>query len=181
MEDNKYLEISWLNGYDLEKLNVLYEKYDNIKEQSEEEFRDYFEHSKEEYENYEILKEHKHLIKELCVSNFGNIKYNGSIIPSTWVKNGPNKGISNGDYDYYKEILFPNIPIKRYIFKTYRLIAEAWHENPNPSIYSTVHHIGNDFFDNKSNLLFTTSKQHFSIYHCWSDKRKKEYEKLKFI
>ncbi len=171
-------ELPWLDGYDLEKLNRLYKQYEPIKETSDEKYRSYFEFAKRGYENFEIFLKHKNLIDEFLVSNFGNIRYNGLIIPSNLVMKGPNKGISNGDYDYYNEILFPNLPIRRYIFKTYRLVAEVWCNNPDPIHYTIVHHIGNDSFDNKSNLLFTTSSQHFSINH-FSDKKKNELEKIK--
>jgi hypothetical protein len=85
------------------------------------------------------------------------------------VSNGPNKGVDGGKYDHYREILFPDLPIKRYIFKTYRLVAEVWCNNPDPKIYTIVHHIGNDSYDNKNNLLFVTQKQH-SLIHFGSSK-----------
>jgi hypothetical protein len=154
----------WLDGYDLGKLKELYKIYKPLNEITEEQYRSYFEYSKKIYYNFQLLEKYKNLINELLVSNYGNIKFNGTIIQSTLVLNGPNKGIDGGKYDHYREILFHELPIKRYIFKTYRLVAEVWCNNPDPKKYTTVHHIGNDNFDNKNNLLFVTNKQHFLIH-----------------
>jgi hypothetical protein len=154
----------WLDGYDLEYLVGLYKINEPIKEAEEEQYKSYFEYANSEYINYQILEKYKDSIKELLVSNYGKIKYNGKIIPSTLVSDGPNKGIEGGKYDHYREILFPALPIKRYIFKTYRLVAEAWCTNPAPKDYTIVHHIGNDSYDNMNNLLFVTQNQHLSIH-----------------
>jgi len=156
---------TFLDGYNFYKLKELYLKGDPIIENTKEQYRSYFEYSKKEYSNFKELIKYKDLIIELLVSNYGNVKYNGNIIPSTLVSSGPNNGIENGKYDKYTEILFPNLPIKRYIFKTYRLVAEVWCNNPNPNIYTHVHHIGNDSYDNKNNLLFMTFRQHFPMFH----------------
>jgi hypothetical protein len=160
----------WLDGYNLEKLNELQKIYQPIEETGDEQYRSYFEFEHSGYQNFKLLEKHKNSINELLVSNNGNLKYNGIIIPSTIVSDGPNKGVEGGKCDHYREILFPDIPIKRYIFKTYRLVAEVWCNNPDPSKYTTVHHIGNDFYDNKNNLLFVTNKQHLSINHNRSRK-----------
>jgi hypothetical protein len=165
MENRKHplcenAEEQWLDGYDLDKLKELYKIYQPIRETDEEQYKPYFEFANREYQNRQILEKHKNSIKELLVSNYGNIKYNGIIIPSTLVSKGPNKGVDGGKYDHYREILFPDLPIKRYIFKTYRLVAEVWRNNPDPQKYIIVHHIGNDSYDNKNNLLFVTEKQH---------------------
>ena len=159
------MEESWLDGYNLEKLNELQKIYRPIEETEKEHYRQYFEYANAEYQNVKLLKKHINLASELSVSNYGNIKYNGIIIPSSLVSDGPNKGINSGKTDHYRETILPDFPIKRYAFFTYRLVAEAWCNNPAPSVYTTVHHIGNDFYDNKSNLIFVTSKQHFSIRH----------------
>ena len=171
MDDKKQMDEIWLDGYNLEKLNELQKVYQLIQENEEEQYRQYFDFVNSEYENYKILIKHENLIKELFVSNFGNVIYNGNIIPSTIVVNGPNKGIKNGAADHYREIVFYDLPIKRHAFFTYRLIAETWCNNPNPYVYTTVHHIGNDSYDNKNNLLFVTQKQHFSIRHNRSKKQ----------
>jgi hypothetical protein len=163
-KDNQKDEI-WLDGYDLQRLIELYTKYEPIKETTEEQYRSYFEYSNDKYENFRILGKHINSIKELLVSNYGNIKYNGIIIPSTLVSNGPNKGVYLGKIDHYREILFPDLPVKRYVFKTYRLVAEVWCNNPDPERYTIVHHIGNDSCDNKNNLLFLTNNQHLSIHN----------------
>jgi hypothetical protein len=164
MDTNNQVDNIWLDGYDLSQLTELYKKNEPIKETTEECYRSYFEHSNNQYENFQVLEKHLNFIKELLVSNYGNIMYNGIIIPSTIVSEGPNKGVGGGKCDHYREILFPDLPIKRYIFKTYRLVAEAWCENPKPINYTTVHHIGNDSYDNKNNLLFVTKNQHLSIH-----------------
>ena len=155
----------WLDGYNKEKLNELQKIYQPIEETEEEQYRPYFEFANCEYPNVKILKKYIHIIKELLVSNCGHIKYNGKDIPSSLVADGPNKGINFGRNDHYREILFPDLPIKRYAFFTYRLVAEVWCNNPNPIKYTTVHHIGNESYDNKNNLLFVTRFQHFSIRH----------------
>jgi hypothetical protein len=165
MDNNNQTCELWLDGYDLEKINRLQQIYQPIEETEVEQYRHYFEFAKSEYQNFQILKKYCESIKELLISNYGNIKFNGVIMPSTVVADGPNKGIKNGKNDHYREILFPDLPIKRYVFFTYRLVAEAWCNNPDPIKYTTVHHIGNDFFDNINNLLFVTKKQHFSIQH----------------
>ena len=169
MEKNSQESDVWLDGYNLEKLKELYKKYEQINETTDEQYKSYFDFAKQEYCNFKELEKYKSIINELLVSNFGNVKYNGIIIPSTLVANGPNKGVDGGNYDQYKEILFPELPIKRYIFKTYRLVAEVWCNNPNPEKYTTVHHIGNDNYDNKNNLLFVTNAQHLLI-HCYNKK-----------
>ena len=169
---DKQMNEIWLDGYSLYKLKVLYKISEPIKEEIEEQYRPYFEFANSEYQNYQILEKHKISIKELLVSNHGRIKYNGIIIPSTLVKDGLNKGVDGGKYDHYMEIVFPNLPIKRYIFKTYRLVAEAWCNNPDPKKYSVVHHIGKDTDDNKNNLVFVTNNQHLSIHNAikpWPD------------
>jgi hypothetical protein len=159
------MENVWLDGYDLKKLQELYKINEPIKEILEEQYKSYFKFANNNYTNYKILKKYDNSIKELLISNYGSIKYNGMIIPSTLVSNGPNKGIKSGKYDHYREVLFPDLPIKRYIFKTYRLVAEVWCNNPEPKDYTTVHHIGNDTYDNKNNLLFVTNSQHLSIHN----------------
>ena len=168
----------WLDGYNLKKLKELYKIYEPIKETDEEQYRSYFEFANGEYRNMQILEKHKNSIKELLVSNYGNIKYNGIIIPSTLVSNGPNKGVDGGKYDHYREIIFPDLPIKRYIFKTYRLTAEVWCNNPDPKKYIIVHHIGNDSFDNKNNLLFVTQNQHTAVHFGSSENISSEGESL---
>jgi hypothetical protein len=158
------MEEGWLDGYDLDKLNEFQKIYQPIKESEEEQYRPYFEFANSEYENVKCLKKHINFINELLVSNHGHIMFNGIIIPSTLIADGPNKG--KGTYpDYYREILFPDFPIKSHIFITYRLIAEAWCDNPCPKKYTIVHHVGNDSYDNKSNLLFVTKTQHIAIKH----------------
>ena len=164
MDTNNQLDEIWLDGYNLSQLIELYKKNEPIKETTEEQYRSYFEWSNSQYYHFQILEKYSSSIKELLVSNCGNIKYNGVIIPSTIVSSGPNKGVDSGKYDHYREILFPDLPIKRYIFKTYRLVAEVWCTNPDPINYTTVHHIGNDSYDNKNNLLFVTWNQHDSIH-----------------
>ena len=164
MDNNKQKDNIWLDGYDLSKLTELYNKKEPIKETTEEQYKAYFEHSNKQYKNFQVLGKCISSIKELLVSNCGNIMYNGIIIPSTIVSDGPNKGVEGGKYDHYREIIFPDLTIKRYIFKTYRLVAEVWCYNPDPIIYTTAHHIGNDSYDNKNNLLFVTQKQHLSIH-----------------
>jgi len=159
------MEKIWLDGYTLEKLQKLYKINEPIKETSEEQYKSYFEFANNKYKNFQILEKYKNSIKELLVSNYGNIKYNGIIIPSTLVLHGPNKGVEGGKYNHYREILFPDLIIKRYIFKTYRLVAEVWCTNPEPNDYIIVHHIGNDSYDNKNNLLFVTNPQHLSIHN----------------
>jgi hypothetical protein len=158
------MDREWLDGYNFDKLKELYLKDEPIKENTEEQFRSYFEYAKVEYPNFGILKQYENYIKELLVSNYGSIKYNGNIIPSTLIANGPNKGKSSYP-DYYREIIFPDLPVKSHIFITYRLVAEVWCNNPDPSIYNHVHHIGNDSYDNKNNLLFMTFNQHFPSFH----------------
>ena len=183
MDKNYQIVDVWLDGYDLERLVELYNIYEPIREATEEQYKPYFEYSNEKYYNFQLLEKYSNNIKELLVSNFGNIKYNGLIIPSTIVSNGPNIGIDGGRIDHYREIIFLDLPIKRYVFKTYRLIAEVWCNNPNPKKYTTVHHIGDDSFDNKNNLLFVTNKQHLSIHNKakkisrineWVENNKKE-------
>ena len=102
-------EDEWLDGYNFDKLKELYLVNEPIKEDTEEQFRSYFEYAKNVYPNYIELKQYENSIKELLISNFGNIIYNGEIIPSTLVINGKNKGINN---DHYREIVFPDINIK---------------------------------------------------------------------
>jgi len=143
--------------------------YQPIKEIENEQYRTYFDYANIEYQNVRILKKYLNLIKKFKVSNEGNVIFNGKTIQSTLVSNGSNKGIFDGKYNHYREILFYDLPIKRYAFFTYRLVTEVWCSNPDPKKYTTVHHIGNDSFDNKNNLLFVTNKQYFSI------KKKNEY------
>ena len=164
MEKNIQMSKIWLDGYDLPKLKELYKNKVSIAENTDELYRPYLEYANSEYQNYKIFSKHLDSMKELLVSNYGNIKYNGLIIPSTLVKDGPNEGVDSGKTDHYREILFPGLPVKRYVFKTYRLVAEVWCHNPDPDTYTIVHHIGNDSNDNKSNLLFVTHRQHFSIH-----------------
>ena len=167
MKKNKQIDATWLDGYDWSKLKELYKNKEPIAENTDELYRPYLEYANSEYQNHKIFTKHLNSMKELLVSNYGNIKYNGLIIPSTLVKDGPNKGVDSGETDHYREILFPCLPIKRYVFKTYRLVAEVWCHNPDPKTYTIVHHIGNDSYDNKSNLLFVTQRQHYLI-HCRS-------------
>jgi hypothetical protein len=164
---NSHREGFWLTGYNLEKLNRLQQMYQPIEEEEfeKEQYISYFEYADSRFKNVQILLKYKDFMKELLVSNYGSIKYNGIIMHSTVVADGPNKGINGGKNDHYREILFPDLPIKRYTFFTYRLVAEAWCYNPDPDKYTIVHHIGNDSYDNKNNLLFVTSKQHLSIQH----------------
>ena len=163
MDESNQMDGVWLDGYDLKKLVELHKKNEPIKETTEEQYRSYFEYSNNQYDNFRKLEKHSSFIKELLVSNKGNIKYNGVIIPSTLVGDGPNKGGFYGRH--FREIIFPDLPIKGDIFITYRLVAEAWCNNPKPKIYTIVHHIGNDSSDNKSNLLFVTKKQHDAIHN----------------
>ena len=159
-----FLPEFWLDGYDLLKLRELYRNKEPIAENTDELYRPYLEYTNSEYQNHKIFTKHLDSMKELLVSNYGNIKYNGLIIPSTLVKDGPNKGVDGGKTDHYREILFPGLPVKRYVFKTYRLVAEVWCDNPDPKTYTIVHHIGNDSYDNKSNLVFVTKEQHSAIH-----------------
>ena len=175
MDKSKQIDEIWLDGYNLEKLNELQEIYQPIEETGKDQYRPYFEFANGEYTNVKFLKRYIHMIKELLVSNYGHIKYNGRIISSTLVADGPNRGINGGKYDHYREILFPDISIKSHAFFTYRLVAEVWCKNPDLNKYTTVHHIGNDSYDNKNNLLFVTNKQHFLIIH---NKSKKPIKKL---
>ena len=167
MDKNKQTDAIWLDGYDWRKLIELYKNKEPIAESEDEQYRPYLEYANSEYENHKIFTKHLDSMKGLLVSNYGNIKYDGLIIPSTLVKDGPNKGVDSGKTDHYREILFPDLPVKRYVFKTYRLVAEVWCNNPDPNTYTIVHHIGNDSYDNKSNLVFVTQGQHYLI-HCRS-------------
>ena len=165
MKRDKKINEIWLDGYDWEKLWKLYKSKKPITENTDEQYRPYLKYANCNYENHKTFIKNMDFMKELLVSNYGNIKYNGVIIPSTLVKDGPNKGVNGGKTDHYREILFPGLPVKRYVFKAYRLVAEVWCNNPDPNVYTTVHHIGNDSFDNKSNLLFVTPGQHYLIHY----------------
>ena len=164
MNENKE-NLPWLDGYSLETLKYLYSLKKPIEQNEKEEYKNYFEYANENYNIYRILYEHKELVSEILVSNYGNIIVNGKIIKSTLVKDGPNKGYNFGKNDNYKEIVFPEIKINKCIF-TYRLVAEVWCNNEDVDKYTTVHHIGNDEYDIKNNLLFVTSIQH-GLIHGW--------------
>jgi hypothetical protein len=100
----------------------------------------------------EIFKEHPELPVE--VSNLGRIKYNGSILLQM-----PDETQSD-PYGY----LWVKIPeVGQYM--VYRLVAETWCDNPDRSIYITVHHISNNGMDNRpENLLWVTTEQHVEIH-----------------
>jgi hypothetical protein len=49
----------WLDGYNLKKLKELYKKYEPINETADEQYKSYFDFSKQEYYNFEIFKNTK--------------------------------------------------------------------------------------------------------------------------
>jgi hypothetical protein len=180
MENTINKSVEWLDGYNLDKLNDLQKIYQPIAEIEPEQYRSYMKYTKSDYNNALILIKYIQKMDDLLVSNHGNIKYKGLIIESSLVGDGPRKGLFEGKFDNYKEIIFPDISVK-YTFYTYRLVAETWCNNPDPNLYTTVHHIGNDNFDNKNNLLFVTNNQHFSIKHNWMYNKAENNNKIQDI
>jgi hypothetical protein len=158
----KQKDLPWLDGYNLETLKRLYKLKVPVEQNENEEYKSYFEYANKNYSTYKILNEYKNILPELLVSNYGNVIINGDKIQSTLVKDGPNKCFNDGK-DNYKEIVFPKMNLKNCIF-TYRLVAEVWCNNPDTNNYTTVHHIGNDNYDIKNNLIFVTPYQHGLIH-----------------
>ena len=107
-------------------------------------------------------------MKNLKVSNFGEIMFEGKLLDQTFVKNGPRKGICGGIFDKYLEIDFNEImhhSINDWVFLVHRLVAETWCNNIDSSIYEDVHHLNNDLLDNRScNLVWLTRWQHDEVH-----------------
>jgi hypothetical protein len=100
----------------------------------------------------EVFKNHP-IEKDIEVSNLGRVKLGEKILAQY---------IPDDDENLYVEI--PSIRSKKRV-KVYRLIAETWCENPNMDFYNHVHHISNNWYDNrKENLLWVTEAQHAKIH-----------------
>jgi hypothetical protein len=105
-------------------------------------------------------------IKELEISNLGNIKLCGKILEQTFVRDGCHKGFMNGDFDCYLEIIFNEKYKDNWLFFVHRLVAETWCVNIEPNYYKYVHHIINDGENNRfDNLLWVTEEQHHLIHN----------------
>jgi hypothetical protein len=164
---NNYENIKILDGYNIETLKALYKSGIPIKESGEEQYKNYMENSNQNYWNFKVLSNYR-VAKGLMISNYGNIKLNSTVLYSSPVKNGHHFGL--GKYDTYDEILIPEIYTPKHIFLPYRLVAEVWCNNPNIEIYTCVHHIGNDNYNNSKNLIFLTENQHDLIHSDYNKK-----------
>jgi hypothetical protein len=103
----------------------------------------------------EEFKRHPELPVE--ASNMGRIRFNGDILLQ---KPDPEKSKSD-PYGY----LWVEIPDTSKYQLVYRLVAETWCDRPDPTVYTTVHHISNNGMDNRtSNLLWVTREQHSEIH-----------------
>jgi hypothetical protein len=92
-------------------------------------------------------------MKGIETSNLGRIKVDKKIVPQY---------VPDDDENLY--VNFPGIRTKRRE-KVYRLVARTWCENPNIDFYNQVHHISNNWYDNrKENLLWVTETQHAKIH-----------------
>ena len=119
------------------------------------------------YKNYRELSECLgNKIKELEISNLGNVKLCGKILTQTFVRDGCHKGFMNGTYDHYLEIIFDENYKGNWLFLVHRLVAEIWCVNIEPNYYEYVHHIINDGKNNRfDNLLWVTEEQHHLIHN----------------
>jgi hypothetical protein len=166
---NNYENIIILDGYSVEMLKKLYKRGIPIKESGEEQYKKYMENANQNYWNFKVLSNYR-IAKELMISNYGNIKLNNTILYPSPIKDGHHFRLYEGKYDTYDEILIPGIYTPKYILLPYRLVAELWCNNPNIEIYTCVHHIGNDNYNNSKNLIFLTEYQHNLIHSDYNKK-----------
>ena len=105
----------------------------------------------------ELFKKHPEI--DVLVSNYGRIL---SMDESEIYEQFPDENPTQYDY------LHVRVPGKRpFTVLVYRLVAETWCPRPDKNLYTEVHHISNNGFDNREqNLMWVTKSQHAMI-HPW--------------
>jgi hypothetical protein len=105
----------------------------------------------------ELFKKHPEV--DVLVSNYGRVL---SLDKSEIFEQVPDADPARYDY------LYVRVPGKRlHTELVYRLVAETWCLRPDRNLYTVVHHISNNGYDNREqNLMWVTKSQHAMI-HPW--------------